>query len=219
MHCCLLTAGLFFSSALSTPSVGWRRTLYSTWLLLSLLSKQGNFSCPTPVASELFLCGATSSPVVDGACIGISSSSCQMRTEKHLPLVFKTQALPRTLRRCFMSLLVFFCTCFSWCELNYSQVGVKRLGRKLTCGVGGKDFKWWEAQGAGENIWWWWMPEKVLKTFESVLHVLTLKSKLSQCCVLLKILPVKLCIKRAQIKKRGFQVDTKGPMWWPSAEN
>lgn len=108
MHCCLLTAGLFFSSALSTPSVGWRRTLYSTWLLLSLLSKQGNFSCPTPVASELFLHGATSSPVVDGACIGISSSSCQMRTEKHLPLVFKTQVLPRTLCRCFMSLLVFF---------------------------------------------------------------------------------------------------------------
>lgn len=89
MHCCLLTAGLF-SSALNTPSVRWQRTLYSMWLLLSLLSKQGNFSCPTPVVSELLLRGAASGPVVDGACIGISSSSCQLRTKKHFSLVFKT---------------------------------------------------------------------------------------------------------------------------------
>lgn len=43
--------------------------------------------------------------------------------------------------------------------------------------------------------------------------VLTVKSKISQCCVLLNILPVKLCIlgkERAWIKKRGFQVNTKG---------
>lgn len=89
MHCCLLTAALF-SSALNIPSVRWQRTLYSMWLLLSLLSKQGNFSCPTPVVSELLLRGAASGPVVDGACIGISSSSCQLRTKKRFSLVFKT---------------------------------------------------------------------------------------------------------------------------------
>lgn len=54
------------------------------------LSKQSNFSCLFPVVSEpLFLCGASPGPVVNGACFGISSSSCQLRTKNHFPLAFR----------------------------------------------------------------------------------------------------------------------------------
>lgn len=82
----LLTAG--FSSALNTPSTRWQRTLYSMQLLLSL--SQSNFSCLFPVVSGgVFLCGASSSLVVNGACVAISSGSCQLRTKNHFPRAFR----------------------------------------------------------------------------------------------------------------------------------
>lgn len=54
------------------------------------LSKQSNFSCLFPVVSEsLLLCKASSGPMASGAYIGISSCSCQLRTKKHFPFVFR----------------------------------------------------------------------------------------------------------------------------------
>lgn len=94
-----------------------------------------------------------------------------------------------------------------------SWVWLRKLCRKVTCKVVEKDLEQWEAQVAGKGIRWWWMLGEVLKTFATSMGVLTVKSKISQCCVLLNILPVKLCILgngRAWIKQRGFQVNTKG---------
>lgn len=86
VHGCLLTAG--FSSALNTPSTRREMTLYSMQLFLSL--SQSNFSCLFPVVSEpLFLCETPSSLVVNGACVGISSGSRQLRTKNHFPRAFR----------------------------------------------------------------------------------------------------------------------------------
>lgn len=102
VHGSLLTAG--FSSALNTPSTRWQRTLYSMQLLLSL--SQSIFSCLFPVFSALLLlCGAFSGPVVNGACVGIWSGSCQLRrTIFHV--LSETEVLPCTPHSCFMTVFL-----------------------------------------------------------------------------------------------------------------
>ena len=105
-----------------------------------------------------------------------------------------------------------FATFFSVCELNYSWDWARKFWRKLTCKLLGKDLKRWETQRAREDIRWWWTLGKILKTFATGLRVLTLKSKISQCCVLLNMLLVKLCISG---KERDHGLNREDFKWTP----
>jgi len=80
VHCCLLTACFFFSSA---QNISICKVAKDTILLFR---QNGSFSCVIPVVSEpLFLWWAAFGPVVNRAHTGISSSSHQLRTQNILP--------------------------------------------------------------------------------------------------------------------------------------
>lgn len=128
---CSLQAFLYFWSERSIYKVA-EDTLFHAASPFPL-SKQSNFSCPFPVASDpLFPCDASSGPVVNGACIGILSSFCQLKTEKCFPPASSTSLYPALLLYgCLFPVLSF--------GVNYSQVWVRKFSRKLTCKVVGKD--------------------------------------------------------------------------------